>query len=89
MLNLVGTMEIEITYWSHLVLATSLKLCWVQHGGAFEYRVGCWWHVKLNNSKNTTQQLAKTPNKMFKRSQHVGPNNVATVCTGLYRRSCE
>ena len=40
--------------------------------------------VKLHpTTSNKSQQHATTHNMVCKRSQHVGPNNVASVCTGL------
>ena len=49
--------------------------------------VGCCW-LKFGNGQNwpnNTQHVATHRNTVAKRTQHVGPNNVAICCVGMLR----
>ena len=77
------------------LLANKTQHCWAQHVASvctpccvlLRLVGSCWMKFdQFQTSSNKSQQHATTHHMVCKRSQHVGPNNVASVCMGLYSR---
>ena len=73
--NILGcAVQTNVTLLDHASMTAKQYKCW--HLLALKFD-------QFQTSSNNFQQVATTHDMVCKRSQHVGPNNVASVCTGL------
>ena len=73
--NIGRAVQMDPTLLRYASAITERKKCWELLAEKFD---------RFQTLPNNTQQHPTTCNRVYKRTQHVTSNNIASVCTGRY-----